>query len=242
MLKKFTGDLHIHTCLSPCGESEMIPTKIIEYAKNKGLDFIGISDHNSTENVFAVQKRGEEEKIKVFGGVEITSSEEVHILAFFDDSSSLQKMQEIIYENLDGVNNADVFGEQIIVDKNDEIIGINDKLLIGATRLSIQEIVDKIHQFNGLAIASHIDRPVFSIISQIGFIPDNLKLDAVEISPKSKLADYKLQIANLPIVSFSDAHRLEEIGKAKTTFLLNELTLKEIRNAILHKERRRVIV
>lgn len=240
MFKKFVGDLHIHTCLSPCGEEEMKATKIIEKAKEKGLDFIGISDHNSAENVEGVKKAAKRSGIKVLGGIEITSSEEVHILGFFEDETALLKMQKIVYENLEGENRSELFGEQLIINENDEIIGINNKLLIGATKLTLLEIVDKICQFNGLAIASHIDRPGFSIIGQLGFIPENLRLDAVEISSKSNIQNFK--ISNLGVVCFSDAHRLEDIGRNSTTFLVKELTIPEIKKALKNLEKRSVII
>lgn len=242
MLKKFKGDLHIHTCLSPCGEKEMRAVKIAKEAKEKGVDFIGISDHNSAENVESIKKVADKYRIKVIGGIEITSEEEVHILGFFDNNSSLLKMQEIIYDNLEGKNDSELFGEQIIIDEDDEIIGINNKLLIGATKLRLKEIVDKIHQFNGLAIASHIDREAFSIISQLGFIPEDIGLDAVEVSSKSKIQSLKTQISNLPVVSFSDAHRIEEIGRNTTDFILEEVSISEIKKALLHQKGREVIL
>lgn len=242
MLKKFVGDLHIHTCLSPCGEREMIPEKIIEVAKSKGLNLIGISDHNSCENVAACLKVGERAGIKVLGGIEITTSEEVHILGCFDEILPLLKIQEIIYENLEGENEKEVFGEQLIVDEDNEIIGENNKLLIGATKIGINEVVNLIQNQGGLAIASHIDRPAFSILGQLGFIPENLKLDAVEVSPNYELRIRNYELQNLPIVSFSDAHRLEEIGSAKTTFILKEPTVKELKKALLNQDGRGVIV
>lgn len=253
MLKKFIGDLHIHTCLSPCGENEMTPKRITEVAKKKGLDFIGISDHNSTENVLAVKRCGKELGIKVMGGIEITSIEEVHILGFFDDDSSLMKIQEIVYENLsDEENDETLFGKQIIIDENDGIKGVNKRLLISATKLKIDKIVDIIHNLDGLAIASHVDRESFSIIGQLGFIPKELKLDAVEVSPlfrSQPRIKYGVEVSpvsstgqNLPIVSFSDAHRLEEIGTAKTTFFLQEITLEEIKKALLNYDGRGVMV
>lgn len=242
MLKKYKGDLHIHTCLSPCGEEEMKGREIIKKVKEKGIDFIGITDHNSAENVESIKKVGKRQGIEVVGGIEITSEEEVHILALFDNNSSLIKMQEIIHQNLEGENDSNLFGEQTITDENDENIGVNNKLLIGATKLKTEEIVDTVHNLGGLAIASHIDRPSFSIISQLGFIPENLALDAVEVSSKSKISNLKSQISTLPVVSFSDAHRIEEIGKNTTDFILEEISISEIKKALLQQEGREVIL
>jgi PHP family Zn ribbon phosphoesterase len=163
-MKEYKMDLHIHTCLSPCAQSDMLPTTIIKQARDKNVDVVGICDHNSAENVLAVRKAGEKEGVQVLGGMEISSSEEVHILAFFDDDGALLEMQNIVYENLFGENDEKYFGEQLIVDEYDKIIGSTNKLLIGSTSLGIDRIVELVHSLGGLAVASHVDRDSFSII------------------------------------------------------------------------------
>lgn len=229
MLKEFRIDLHIHTCLSPCTDSTMLPTAIIKHAKMQNLDGIGICDHNSAENVSAVKKAGERERIRVFGGLEIISREEVHIMAFFDDETALQEMQDIVYKNLYGENDENFFGEQLIVDEFNNILGFNKKLLIGSTTLAINEIVKLIHSLGGIAIASHIDRDSFSIIGQLGFIPEGLSLDALELSPNydsDKTSYYKSY--GFPLFVSSDAHFLSDIGKIFTTLLLKIPSFSEI--------------
>ncbi|MBM4176611.1 MAG: PHP domain-containing protein, partial [Ignavibacteria bacterium] len=174
MLKKFMADLHIHSCLSPCGELSMTPQKIINEAKKKQLDFIAVSDHNSAENISAILNVAEKNSLTVIPAMEICSIEEVHTLALFRNLDSVLEMQSIVYNNLKGKNNPDVFGIQVIGNENDEVEGFVDKLLIGATELSVDEIVNQVHSLDGLAIASHIDRESYSVISQLGFIPQNL--------------------------------------------------------------------
>ncbi|MCK4233158.1 PHP domain-containing protein, partial [candidate division WOR-3 bacterium] len=206
MLEEFKGDLHVHTCLSPCGDFSMLPALIIMKAKERDLDIIGICDHNSTENVMAVKKVGTMEGVTVIGGIEITSQEEVHILALFDDDADLLRIQNIVYEHLPGVNDEDAFGEQLIVDEKDEILGFNEKLLIGATTLFLEQVVDIIHQLGGIAIAAHVDRDAFSIIGQLGFIPEGLDVDGLEISPRNSVEDIRArfpQVNDYPLVSFS---------------------------------------
>jgi len=232
MKMQFKVDLHIHTCLSPCADLTMFPTAIIEQAKRQNLDGIGICDHNSAENVSAVKKAGEREGVQVLGGIEITSREEVHIMGFFDDNTHLQEMQKIVYENLSGENDENAFGEQIVADEYDRVIGLNNRLLIGATGLAVDKIVELIHSSGGLAIASHIDRESFGIIGQLGFIPERLSLDALELSPhckSSRTAHYRSY--GFPLVTFSDAHFLSDIGKTSTTFFLNAPSFSEVRMA-----------
>jgi PHP family Zn ribbon phosphoesterase len=239
MLKEFKMDLHIHTCLSPCADLEMLPTAIIKRAKERNLDEVGICDHNSAENVMAVRKAGEREGVQVLGGMEIASSEEVHVLAFFDDDRALSEMQNIVYENLSGENNEGYFGEQLIVDEQDRIVGSTEKLLIGATSLGIDRVVELVHSLGGLAIASHVDRPSFSIIAQLGFVPKELSLDALELSWKCELTEVSnYETYGLPLVKSSDAHFLSDVGRAVTRFSLNVPSFPEVAMALRGAEGR----
>ena len=174
----------------------------------------------------------------------MTSREEVHILALFNDDQGLSQMANYVDENLPGINDERAFGAQLVVNEDDEIIGFNQRLLIGATTLSLREIVDRTHFLDGLAIASHIDRERFGIIGQLGFIPADLELDGLEISPRIPLDKARLEFGkdnNLTMVTFSDAHSLEDIGKSHTCFLIEKASVEEIRKALSGKESRRVV-
>jgi PHP family Zn ribbon phosphoesterase len=235
----FKADLHIHTCLSPCAELEMSPKNIVKQAKDCGLDIIGICDHNSGENVLAVQRSAQQAGLSVIYGIEVTSREEVHILALFESERELLRMQNIIYDNLKGINIEEFYGEQVIVNEYDEVVGFNNRLLIGATNLSVDKIVDLIHELNGLAIAAHIDRESFSIIGQLGFIPDSLHFDALEISSKDKLP---VNIKPIPLISSSDAHTLNAIGSRFTLFFMKNTSFEEIRKSFLEENERKVMI
>lgn len=228
-LKEFKADLHIHTCLSACADASMLPGQIIRRAKSKSLEIIGICDHNSAENVLAVQMAARESGILVLGGMEISSQEEVHLLGLFSDNHSLRRMQEIIYKNLPAEIKRDHSGEQLIADEHDKIIGVSSKLLIAAVNLSLEKIVVLIKSLGGLAIASHIDRKAFGLIGQIGFIPEGLELDALEVTadcPASQIDEYKKY--GCGIIRSSDAHFLQDIGSAATVFSLSAPEFSEI--------------
>ncbi len=182
--------------------------------------------------------------LAVLPGIEICSREEVHIIGLFDELVDVLRMQEIVYQTLPKEkNNPELFGEQIIANEFDEVEKYNERLLIGACNLSAKEIVEQIHRLNGIVIASHIDREAYSLIGQLGFIPEDLELDAVEISSNITI-DNALQkfpeIVRFPIVCSSDAHLLQDIGKATTKFFLAEPTIEEIKMA-LHKKNGREI-
>jgi predicted metal-dependent phosphoesterase TrpH len=201
---------------------------IVEQAKRIGLDMIGICDHNSAENVTAVAKAGLREGLSVIGGMEITSREEAHILGLFENEHDLMQMQELVYTNLPGENSEEAFGPQTVIDEWGHAVGTNNRLLIGATTLTVEQVVEAVHLHSGIAIASHVDRERFSLIGQLGFIPEGLSLDAVEVSrPSATQKEY-----NYPIVTSSDAHFLQDIGTSCTYFMLEELSVNEIGRAL----------
>jgi len=236
-MRKVRADLHLHTCLSPCADNQMQATVIVERAVKMGLDMIGICDHNSAQNIEALLKVGDREGLTVVGGMEITSSEEVHILGLFDSPSDLILLQDMIYENLPGENSDEAFGPQYVIDEWDRVIGTNSKLLIGATLLTVEQIVAAIHERAGLAIAAHVDRQRFSLIGQLGFIPKGLKLDALEVSTPSAFAkEY-----GFPVICSSDAHFPEDIGRNPSCFMVEDASVQEIGKA-LRQEMGRMVV
>ncbi len=242
MLKLFKADLHIHTCLSPCTELNMSPKGILTAAKKKGIDILGICDHNSSENSLAIMKAAKKMHVHILPGMEVTSEEEVHVLALFDDIGNALKLQEQVYKNLPGKNDEEAFGMQVIVNEKEEVLGFSDKLLIGATTIPIDEVLRLIHAFEGLAIASHINRETYSILGQLGFIPDNLGLDAIEISPSIPIEEAKQKFPyNYPITYSSDAHYPGDIGKSYTSFLLQDCTVTEIKKALKNEDGRKLI-
>lgn len=237
-MRMVRADLHVHTCLSPCADEQMQATAIVKRARTVGLDVIGICDHNSAQNVTAVVKAGQREGLSVIGGMEVTSREEAHILALFETEDDLMNMQDLVYKNLSGENYEESFGLQTVVDEWDHVVGTNRRLLIGATALSVEQLVDAIHEHHGLAIASHVDRERFSLIGQFGFIPKGLRLDAVEASRPSAV----IQGYGYPVIVCSDAHFLEDIGKSFTCFMVENLSFGEIRKALCNERGRKIVV
>jgi len=153
-------------------------------------------------------------------------------------------MQAIVYANLPGENNEEAFGMQVLVNESEEVLGFNNRLLIGATELSVNRIVELIHTFNGLAVASHIDREGFGIIGQLGFIPEDIEFDALEISYKTSRA--KAQeifgaYSHIPWITSSDAHSLEDIGRSTTWFVMEHSTFGEMRMAMKGIDNRRTL-
>lgn len=251
MLRTYRADLHIHTCLSPCGDLKMSPRTIVEKALEKNIDILGICDHNSAENVPAVQKAAAKHKISVLPGLEVSTQEEIHILALFDNLWAAWNLQEYIYGRLQGTNDSEAFGLQVVVNSRGEVLQFNPRLLIGASDIPIEEMVRSIHLLEGLAIASHVDKPSYSLISQLGFIPEDLDLDALEVSkpvaPSKKAGSTYLperpvqERQDLPLTCSSDAHFPEDIGTACTLFFLEEGNLEEIKLAFSNMNGRKIL-
>jgi len=244
MLRNFKADLHVHTCLSPCADLSMGPRSIVSMAVRRALDIIGITDHNSCENTPAVL-RAAGPSLTVLPGMEVTSREEVHILALFDHLDSVFRLQNLVYEHLPGENTDEAFGTQVIVNEDHDVLGFSRRLLAGATDLSVEQVVDSIHRFDGLAIASHFDRPTFGIIGQLGFIPASLPLDGLEVSGNIAADEARRRYsdcAGRPLVRFSDAHTIDDVGAASTWFVMAEASVAEIRRALQGDHGRRALV
>jgi predicted metal-dependent phosphoesterase TrpH len=237
--------MHIHSCLSPCGDWGMSPRAIVDKSREAGLDIIVVCDHNSSENAEATMQAGRMAGVNVLPGMEICSKEEVHVVAIFGTLENALSMQEVVYAHLPGENDFNLWGDQIVVNEKDEVMGENFRLLIGATTMGLQDVVEKAHHLDGICIASHIDRQAFGIISNLGFIPKELKLDGLEVSwrmPIKKAYEAFSGIKDFPCITSSDAHYLEDIGKVWTRFLLEAPTFEEIRLALADKAGRRIEV
>lgn len=244
-LQVITADLHIHTCLSPCATLDMTPMKIVREARAKHLAMIAITDHNSAENAGAVIKAARDTGVVVIPGIEVTTYEETHLLGLFEGIDGALSMQALVYGRLQpGENDEDLFGLQVISNEMDEVEGISKRLLIGATDLRLHEAVGEIHLRGGLAVAAHIDRERFSVVSQLGFIPHNLALDAVEISRATERGLDPAHVeggAGLPVITASDAHSVEEIGAHPVRFRLGRPDLGELRLALAGAEGRGIL-
>lgn len=244
-MQLYRADLHTHTVLSPCGDLEMSPRNIIEAAAGRGINIIGIADHNSTRNSLLVKKLGTEEGILVLTGAEVTTREEIHCLAFFEQEEELTGFQSWIEENITRIPNSPArFGYQVVLDEDENIVDQVEYLLIMSLTRSIDEVERKVHELNGLFIPAHVDRKVNSILSQLGFFPPAIKYDAIEITPYCKYDELIKQhriIADLPVIRSSDSHFLPDVGKAHTNFLMEGLSFDEIRLAFRGAEGRKVI-
>lgn len=245
-LRRLRADLHIHTCLSPCGELAMSPRTVVERARAAGLDVIAVTDHNTTENAAAAIAAAAGTGLAVLPGIELATAEEVHLLGLFDAGTDLGPFQAEVYRGLPDVpSGKKLADDQVLVDAEDYVTGFCRRSLIGATVFPVRRAVELIRAAGGLAVACHIDREAFGIVGQLGFIPAGLELEAVEVSPRTTAEAARAGLpaaAGLPVVRFSDAHRPEEIGAAATEFLVEAPTVGEMRLALAGREGRGIFL
>jgi PHP family Zn ribbon phosphoesterase len=240
-VKTYIAELHVHTVLSPCAEVEMIPPLIVQAALEQGINLIAITDHNASANVAAVQKAAAGTALTVLPGMELQTREEVHLLCLFDTLEQVNAWQASIDALLPKLeNNADFFGDQFVVDETGEFVRRETRLLITSADLPLREAVEGVQKLGGIAIPAHINRKSFSLIDNLGFIPDDVPFDALEISRHMSLGDARKQIPHIddyPVVQGGDVHRLEEF-LGKNLFKMEAPTVSELKSAFRNENGR----
>ncbi|RKD27989.1 hypothetical protein SAMN02745883_00387 [Caminicella sporogenes DSM 14501] len=229
---KFYYDLHIHTSLSPCGDRDMTPNNIVNMALLKGLDIIAITDHNSVKNCMPCIEIAESKGLLVIPGMEIQTKEEVHLLCLFKDVYKAVEFEKSINTLIPDIKNKpEFFGEQLIFDIHDNIIGREERLLISSVDITIQQTFKKVKELDGLVIPAHIDKKNFSIISNLGFIPFDLDIKTLEISVHCNKNDLIKEYKYLKRYSFitnSDAHYLGDISERINYMQIENKTIDEV--------------
>lgn len=231
-LRTFQADLHVHSALSPCASDDMTPPAIAQAAVERGLDLIAICDHNSCENVTAMVSAGESRGLVVLPGMEAESKEEVHVVCLFPGVDEALAWQRIAYSALpDAANSEEHFGAQLVMDSAGRVVKKVSRLLSCSLAMTFEDITVCVSELGGICIASHIDRPAYSLGRQLGFVPEGAKLLAVELSPGADagaLPPYASFAAGLRMVRSSDAHYLADIGKVRTELTMEALCFAEL--------------
>lgn len=206
-------DLHIHSCLSPCGDDEMTPWNLVGMAKLKGLQVIALTDHNTALNLPQAVAAGQAYGVEVLCGMEISSREDVHVLGYFPTLKNALAAGEAVYEHLPAIRNEpSLFGNQLIIGDEDECTGTLDKLLINATDLGVDEVCALVAEHGGIAIPAHINRGSNGMIGALGLMPMLPEYPVVEVYPGIDCPAYAVK-GRFQLHS-SDAHQLEAIHEA----------------------------
>ncbi len=237
------ADLHVHTVLSACAEVEMIPPLIVQRARELGLELLAVTDHNAARNVAAVMAAAAGTGITVLPGMEVQSREEVHLVCLFDTLEQVLAWEVHVFAALpDRENDEEFFGAQYVVDAEGEYVDTETRLLSISTAMSVEQVVAGVRALGGIVLAAHVDRPSFSLVANLGFVPPGLEIAGIELSRRADPAAALLRLPQLAAfgrVVSGDAHRLEEMT-ARTMFKVKVPVVAELALALAGSEGRRV--
>ena len=245
-LRPVRVDLHLHTVLSPCGDLEMGAPEVVSKALQEGIEVLAVTDHNSCLNYPALSGAAEGTGLTVIPGLEVQTIEDVHVVTLFPDYERAMECQDWVWETLPDVpNREDLFGYQVVIDKENGVLDMVPRLLVQGTERTVDQLIEKVHRLEGLAILAHVDRPSFSYLAVLGFIPDELEADAVEISARATEEQAMAIMGKYPSRTFlksSDSHRLSEMDAARCSVMaLEEPSFEEVKMALLRIGGRKVM-
>ncbi|MDY0150916.1 MAG: PHP domain-containing protein [Candidatus Cloacimonas sp.] len=234
-MRWFKADLHIHSVLSPCGGLEMSPLALMKRLKECSVEWLAITDHNSMANCPAYEKVAKREGLFFSWGVEIQSAEEIHVLAYFDDSAAAQAFDAELHSSLFPLeNDADFFGDQVIIDENENILRVEQTALINSSSWDLSMVVDRVQAFGGLAVPAHVDASVNSILSQLGFMPEEPEFALFGITARLDVCAWLSEqpyFAAKSLLRASDAHYLADIGSGYSELYLKSACVAELQKA-----------
>ena len=210
-------DLHMHSCLSPCGADDMTPNNLVHMAELAGLEVIALSDHNTTRNVPAAVAVGKECGVLVVPAMELTTKEDIHVLCLLPTVEAAEELRQYVYPRLpQRKNRPNAFGHQYVMNEKDEILEEEPQLLSFGSSIGIYEAKGLLEEFGGLAIPAHIDRASYSLIGVMGLVDPEMGYTVYETTPgcdrQALMAQYQFSGGFL---SNSDAHDLIAIADAK---------------------------
>ncbi len=215
------SDLHIHSCLSPCANDDMTPANICGMAALKGLQMIAVTDHNSARNLPAVKACCDAYGLLMIPGMEITTREEVHLLGYFETVEQALDFSEFLRPHMPPKKNKpQFFGNQYVMDEDDNIIAEEDELLIGASDLRLSELTKIIRERGGVPVPAHINRGSNGLLINLGMMPEELGFTAVEVWRGLPCAHTPQ--AGKVVLHSSDAHQLGDILEPEITTAIEE--------------------
>ena len=223
-MMRYTYDLHTHSCLSPCADNDNTPSNIAGMAYLSGIKIVALTDHNTTKNCPAFFEAAKRYGIIPVAGLELTTSEDIHLVCLFEKLDSALKFDEYLQERRVLIKNrTDVFGDQLILNGEDEIIGEDEHLLSNATTISLDEAPELIRSFGGICYPAHIDRDANGIIAILGTLPPTPHFECVEIHSGERIPEFKEKygLSDKLIIVSSDSHYLTDINESNNYFELD---------------------
>lgn len=225
-MTSYLADIHIHSVASPCGDLDMSPVRIADAAVKAGIQIMALTDHNTTAHCQSMSHIGQTLGLLVIPGAEVTSSEEIHCLCYFPDSDAAERFGKRIEESLPAIANIpEKFGYQVVVNEQEEILRYIEPLLLSASSFSLSRLNELVEELGGVLIPAHVDRPSYSVLSQLGFFPADFHPVAIEVSNPGFASTNPAIPISMPWICSSDAHYLHQIGTKTTRFMMEDLSI-----------------
>ena len=224
-MNKYYYDFHLHSCLSPCGDDDNTPNNIAGMASILGLNIIALTDHNTCKNCPAFFEAAKRYGIIPVAGMELTTSEDIHVICLFETLEDAMAFDEEIDSRRVKIRNrTDIFGNQFILDGEDKITGEDEFLLSNATTVSLDEAPSIVKEYNGICYPAHIDRQSNGVIAVLGTFPETPHFDIVEINNKENIDEYvkRYSLEDKTVIVSSDAHVLTDMREHENLFELED--------------------
>lgn len=231
-MERYRYDLHMHSCLSPCGDNDMTPNNMVNMAALLGCNILAVTDHNTCRNAPAAMRVGEQVGVLVIPGMELCTAEEAHVVCLFETAEDALAFDGYVQAHTMQIpNRPEIFGDQLIMDENDEITGQIPELLITASEISVNDVQRIVKSFNGVAFPAHVDKDAYSVTASLGAIPPEAEFAAAELSAQADRAEQILlhpELEGLLLLQDSDAHYLHLMREEMGAVELPELSAKAL--------------
>ena len=229
-MERLAFDLHMHSCLSPCGGEDNTPANLAGMCALAGLDVDALTDHNAAGNCAAFCRAAGRYGLLVLPGMELTTSEEAHVVCLFPDAAAAAEFGALVRGRLPPVKNKPaIYGPQILMDEADNALGEEDAFLAGATDLGLYEVPELIRPFGGVAYPAHIDRSTFALLNTLGFWDPDMGFPLAEVSQNCPPGLFdRADLRGVRHITACDAHYLDQIPDARQYMELPERTPKAV--------------
>lgn len=225
-------DLHVHSCLSPCGDNDMTPNNLVQMAQLCGCEILAITDHNTCRNAPAAMQAGQRNGLLVLPGMELCTSEEAHVVCLFETLEGALEFDRYVYSHMPHVpNRPEIFGEQRILNEDDQLIGVEENLLLVSSFISVDQVVALTAEYGGVAFPAHVNRDSYSVIASLGALPPEAGFTAAEITADCQVEEFVAshpELEGMVLVRDSDSHYLETLAGEPFTLSLPEKSPKAV--------------
>lgn len=224
-MNRYYYDLHMHSCLSPCADNDNTPNNLAGMGALNGLNVMALTDHNTTKNCPAFFAAAKRQGIVPIAGTELTTAEDIHIVFLFEELEAAMEFDLFLQSRRILIKNrVDIYGEQLITDENDEVIGKDEHLLSNATTITVEECAALGKRFGAVCYPAHIDREANGIVAVLGTFPKDCGFRCTEFHSAESIEKYSkmYDLDGITKLVCSDAHYLWDVSERAGYFDIDD--------------------